>query len=89
MWLTSRLVPDHKTIAGLRKDDGTLGPFMAASVAIDGSKLKAVNNRDKNFPAAHLPNFHHIVNRVAAPFTTPSFRLRKTRGSSGPPMTWK
>src|SRR5215472_17067103 len=64
MWLLGRLVPDHKTIADFRKDDGPgirkvcarfvelcreMGLLAAASVAIDGSKFKAVNNRDKNF----------------------------------------
>ena len=67
MWLTGRLVPDHKTIADFRKDNGrairqvcarfvvlcrTMGLFTEASVAIDGSKFKAVNNRDKNFTRA-------------------------------------
>jgi transposase len=69
MWLTGRLVPDHKTIADFRKDNGaairkvcarfiavcrTLGLFTQASVAIDGSKFKAVNNRDKNFTRAKM-----------------------------------
>src|SRR6188768_2028190 len=69
MWLTSRLVPDHKTIADFRKDNGraigqvcsrfvalcrTLGLLTQASVAIDGSKFKAVNNRDKNFTRAKM-----------------------------------
>jgi len=64
MWLTGRLVPDHKTIADFRKDNGVairkvcsqfvglcrgLGLFADAAVAIDGSKFKAVNNRDRNF----------------------------------------
>jgi len=64
MWLTGRLVPDHKTIANFRKDNGPairkvcarfvglcrqLNLFTDASVAIDGSKFKAVNTRDKNF----------------------------------------
>src|SRR5262245_49905245 len=64
MWLTSRLVPDHKTIADFRKDSGAaikqvcvqfvelcrlMGLLTKASVAIDGSKFKAVNTRDKNF----------------------------------------
>jgi transposase len=64
MWLLGRLVPDHKTIADFRKDNGsairqvcarfvalcrTIGLLTQASVAIDGSKFKAVNNRDKNF----------------------------------------
>jgi transposase len=69
MWLTGRLAPDHKTIADFRKDSGrairqvcarfvslcrTLGLLTQASVAIDGSKFKAVNNRDKNFTRAKM-----------------------------------
>ena len=64
MWLTGRLVPDHKTIADFRKDGGPaikrvcvrfielcrrMGLLTKTSVAIDGSKFKAVNTRDKNF----------------------------------------
>ena len=64
MWLTGRLVPDFKTIADFRRDNGEairkvcrefielsrqIGLFGDAVVAIDGSKFKAVNNRDKNF----------------------------------------
>ena len=69
MWLAGRLVPDHKTIADFRKDNGSAirqvcGRFVAlcramglltqASVAIDGSKFKAVNNRDRNFTRAKM-----------------------------------
>jgi transposase len=69
MWLTSRLVPDHKTIADFRKDNGrairqvcarfivlcrAMDLLTEASVAIDGSKFKAVNNRDKNFTRAKM-----------------------------------
>jgi hypothetical protein len=69
MWLTGRLVPDHKTIADFRKENGPairrvcaqfvslcrqLGLLTTTSVAIDGSKFKAVNNRDKNFTRAKM-----------------------------------
>jgi len=69
MWLVGRLAPDHKTIADFRKDNGTairqvcvrfialcrsLGLLTQASVAIDGSKFKAVNNRDRNFTRAKM-----------------------------------
>ena len=69
MWLTGRLAPDHKTIADFRKDNGRairkvcarfvtlcrqLDLFADASVAIDGSKFKAVNNRDRNFTRAKM-----------------------------------
>ena len=64
IWLTGKLMPDFKTIADFRKDNGQairnvcrefivlcrqLDLFSEAIVAIDGSKFKAVNNRDKNF----------------------------------------
>src|SRR5277367_3271130 len=69
MWLTGRLAPDFKTIANFRRDNGPairavcarfvvlcrqLGLFTRAVVAIDGSKFKAVNNRDKNFTVAKV-----------------------------------
>src|SRR6266704_5505462 len=69
MWLTCRLTPDHKTIADFRKDSGSaikkvcaqfimlcrrLDLFAEVSVAIDCSKFKAVNNRDKNFTRAKM-----------------------------------
>src|SRR5678815_1694458 len=70
MWLTGRLTPDFKTIADFRKDNGAgirkaCREFIvlcrrvdlfsqAAIVAIDGSKFKAVNNRDKNFTSAKM-----------------------------------
>jgi transposase len=64
IWLTGRLAPDFKTIADFRKDNGpairrvcrdfvllcrSLNLFSNALVAIDGSKFKAVNGRDRNF----------------------------------------
>ena len=69
MWLLGRLAPDFKTIADFRKDNGPaikkvcaqfvelcrkMGLLAKASVAIDGSKFKAVNNRDKNFTVAKI-----------------------------------
>jgi len=63
MWLTRHPAPDFKTIADFRRDNGAairkvcvqfvvlcrrLNLFSEAIVAIDGSKFKAVNNRDKN-----------------------------------------
>jgi transposase len=69
LWLTQRLTPDFKTIADFRKDNGEairlvcrefvmicrkLDLLNDALVAIDGSKFKAVNNRDKNFTRAKM-----------------------------------
>ena len=69
MWLTGRLMPDFKTIADFRRDNGPairaacaqfivlcrqFDLFTRAVVAIDGSKFKAVNTRDKNFTVAKV-----------------------------------
>ena len=69
MWLTGRLMPDFKTIANFRKDNGKaigkvcrqfvvlcqqLDLFSDAVVAIDGSKFKAVNSSDRNLTDAKL-----------------------------------
>jgi transposase len=69
MWLTGCLAPDFKTIADFRKDNGPAirkvcrefivvcgraGLLAATTVAIDGSKFKAVNSRDRNFTKAKV-----------------------------------
>lgn len=69
MWLTGRLVPDHKTIADFRRENGPairrtcaefvelcrrIGVLRGDCVAVDGSKFKAVNNRDRNFTKAKI-----------------------------------
>jgi transposase len=69
MWFTGRLTPDFKTIADFRRDNGTgirnvcrrfvvlcrdLKLFSQALVAIDGSKFKAVNTRDRNFTSGKV-----------------------------------
>ena len=81
MWLTNRLMPDHKTIAEFRKDNGAairkvcsqfvalcrqLGLFAASGVAVDGSKFKAVNNRDRNFTAAKMQRRMEQIDKSVA-----------------------
>jgi len=81
MWLTNRLMPDHKTIADFRKDNGAairkvcsqfvalcrqLGLFAASGVAVDGSKFKAVNNRDRNFTAAKMQRRMEQIDKSVA-----------------------
>jgi transposase len=81
IWLTGQLAPDFKTIADFRKDNGKairevcrefvalcrkLDLFGAASVAIDGSKFKAVNGQDKNFTEAKMKRrFERIDESIA------------------------
>src|SRR5215471_5024993 len=81
MWLVGRLAPDFKTIADFRKDNGAairavcgqfvelcrrLKLFTHAVVAIDGSKFKAVNNRDKNYTVAKVTGRMEQVNASIA-----------------------
>jgi len=69
IWLLGRLAPDFKTIADFRKNNGEairlvcrefvmlcrkLNLFSDAFVAIDSSKFRAVNNRNKNFSKAKI-----------------------------------
>jgi transposase len=98
MWLTGRLVPDHKTIADFRKDNGPairkvcarfvglcreLSLLATASVAIDGSKFKAVNTRDKNFTRAkmerRLAQIEESVARYLSHLDTADRRSRRRR----------
>jgi transposase len=110
MWLTGQLQPDHKTIARFRKDNGPairavcrqfvglcrkLNLFSQAVVAIDGSKFKAVNTRDKNFtPTLRQPNSPSASSRsrpashtICPPSTPPTGKRanwrRRRRGGSG------
>jgi transposase len=81
MWLCERLVPDHKTIADFRKDNGPairkvcsrfvmlcrrLGLLATSSVAVDGSKFKAVNNRDRNFTVAKMKRRREQIEKSVA-----------------------
>ena len=81
IWLTGQLAPDFKTIADFRKDNGRairevcrefvalcrkLDLLSAASVAIDGSKFKAVNARDKNFTEAKMKRRLERINESVA-----------------------
>jgi len=71
MWLTGRLAPDHKTIADFRRDNGPgirrtcaqfvelcrrIGVLKGACIAIDGSKFRAVNSRDRIFTKGKIAN---------------------------------
>ena len=77
MWLTGRLAPDFKTIADFRKDNGDaikgvcrrfielcrqMGLLEETVIAIDGSKFKAVNTRDRNFTKGKLKRRRDQIN---------------------------
>jgi len=78
MWLMNRLTPDFKTIADFRKDNGSaikgacrqfimicrrLNLFADSLVAIDGSRFKAVNNRDRNYTKAKVKRRIEAINK--------------------------
>jgi len=81
MWLTGRLAPDFKTIADFRRDNGPaiqaacrqfvvlcrqLGLLAGGVVALDGSRFKAVNARDRNFtPAAVRRRIEQVEASIA------------------------
>ncbi|MFA1026425.1 Transposase [Pseudomonas syringae pv. helianthi] len=86
MWLTGRLMPDFKTIANFRKNNSKairgvcrqfvvlcqqLGLFGENLVAIDGSKFKAVNNRDRNFTSAKLKRRMEEIESNISRYLTP------------------
>lgn len=69
MWLTGKLAPDFKTIADFRREHGVaiqaacrrfvllcrqFGLVAGGTVAVDGSRLRGVNARDRNFTAVTI-----------------------------------
>jgi len=99
IWLTGRLTPDFKTIADFRKDNGkairgvcrefivmcrALKLFSEAIVAIDGSKFKAVNNRDKNFTDRKLKaRMQQLDESIARYMTELDERIESLRSPGG------
>ena len=101
IWLTGRLMPDFKTIADFRKDYGgaiqkvchqfvelcrRLNLLTHASVAIDGSKFKAINGRDKNFTVGKMKRLNALEAEMMASedqqisLTDPDARSMATSG---------
>jgi hypothetical protein len=101
MWLTGPLVPDHKTIADFRKDNGPairkvcarfvelcrkMGLLAKASVAIDGSKFKAMNGRDNNFTQGKIRRRQkQIEESVARYMSQLDTADRRTAAGGDPP----
>ena len=111
VWLTGRLMPDFKTIADFRKDNGEairkvcrafvllcrrLDLLSGASVAIDGSKFKAVNARDRNFPDAKMKrrlaqideSIARYLSQLDTADTSPSTCTFSNRTTSGGIRFW-
>jgi transposase len=95
MWLVGRLAPDFKTIADFRRGNGAairavcsqfvvlcrqLGLFTRAVVALDGSKFKAVNNRDKNYTVAKVTGRMEQVDASVARYLAALDRADREEG---------
>lgn len=106
MWLTGQLAPDFKIIADFRKNNGEaicsvckqfvqlchrLNMFEGGEVALDGSKFKAVNNRDKNYTQrklqARIEQVEESIARYMAELDrflqTPDRRVQRIRPATG------
>lgn len=101
VWLTGRLMPDFKTIADFRKDYGEaiqevcrqfvelcrhLSLLSHASVAIDGSKFKAVNGRDKNFTVGKMKRRRGEVDKSIARYLTQLNSADRQESAGGVPV---
>ncbi|MEQ9451144.1 MAG: IS1182 family transposase [Pseudomonadales bacterium] len=98
MWLTGRLAPDHKTIANFRADNGEAIKLvcrefvllcrklnlLSDTVSVDGSKFKAVNNRDRNFTKAKMKR---RIAEVEASIEKYLARLERADAQAGPEDT--
>jgi transposase len=76
IWLLRHLKPDFKTIADFRRDNRDafravfrqfvllcreMDLFGRELLAVDGTRIKAVNNKDRNFTRASLQNFIELA----------------------------
>ena len=101
VWLTGRLMPDFKTISDFRKDYGsaigrTCRSFVdlcrranlldSASVAIDGSKFKAVNGRDKNFTRAKMQRRMGEIDKSVARYLSQLESADRREAAGGAPL---
>lgn len=101
MWLTGHLAPDFKTIADFRKDNGpairaVCRQFVAlcrkihlldhASVAIDGSKFKAVNAREKNFTHDRLKRRMAAIDKTIDRYLCELERADRQQVATGIPV---
>src|SRR5262245_17273188 len=101
MWLVGQLTPDFKTIADFRRDNGpaireVCRRFVAlcrnphllgdARVAIDGSKFKAVNHRERNFTHDRLKRRIAAIDESIARYLSELDRADRQAEVTGVPV---
>src|SRR3984885_3009612 len=99
MWLVGRLAPDFKTLADFRAKNSvaiknvcrefivlcrTWGLFTEATVAIDGSKFKAVNHRDRNFTSGKMRTRMALIEQSIAEYLTQLDQMDRKETPSAP-----
>jgi transposase len=99
MWLVGRLAPDFKTLADFRAQNGAAiknvcrefivlcrrwGLFTEATVAIDGSKFKAVNHRDRNFTSGKMKTRMALIEQSIAEYLKHLDRMDRKETPSSP-----
>src|SRR6202171_2689002 len=99
MWLVGRLAPDFKTLADFRAENAAAiknvcrefivlcrswGLFTEATVAIDGSKFKAVNHRDRNFTSGKMKTRMELIEQSIAEYLTQLDRMDRKETPSAP-----
>jgi transposase len=99
MWLVGRLAPDFKTLADFRAENAAAiknvcrefivlcrswGLFTEATVAIDGSKFKAVNHRDRNFTSGKMKTRMALIEQSIAEYLTQLDRMDRKETPNAP-----
>jgi hypothetical protein len=99
MWLVGRLAPDFKTLADFRAENAAAiknvcrefivlcrrwGLFSEATVAIDGSKCKAVNHRDRNFSSGKMKTRMALIEQSIAEYLRQLDRMDRKETPSAP-----
>jgi transposase len=99
MWLVGRLAPDFKTLADFRAENAVAiknvcrefivlcrnwGLFTEAMVAIDGSKFKAVNHRDRNFTSGKMRTRMALIEQSITEYLTQLDRMDRKETPSAP-----
>ena len=99
MWLVGRLAPDFKTLADFRAENAAAitnvcrefivlcrrwGLFTQATVAIDGSKFKAVNHRDRNFTSGKMKTRMGLIEQSIAEYLKQLDRMDRKETPSTP-----
>jgi transposase len=104
MWLMRRLAPDHKTIANFRKVNGAalrkvcreftvvckeLDLFGRELTFIDGTKIQAVNSKDRNFTVERLKKLLPLIEKRIGEYLAELEQQDQSEAESAPQKSLK